>query len=436
LNSVTREYVERTVRDAELAAAVQAAPLPPVFDECYRRILLPRPIIAPHDRVARFADDLAKVFRLLVSLPRRLFDGDLALYCAAVGITSDLTALMSAGATGSPPLFGRSDAYDDGSELKLLEFNVGTELGGMDFAELNKALLRVPAFAAFAQEYGLGYVDTAQLVADELDKLGRPVATGDRVVVVLLETTGGIAAHQNYRAVQEAMIGYGLDFRLGEVQQVKHRNGRLELDGTPVDVALRFYAAGEILQCPDGASALDPIRRAVDAGGTVLFTGLENSLYNTKGGLALLSDEAHRGAFSPEERAVIDRVIPWTRLLVPDAALLWHCREEREDLIIKPSVGWGAAGAVMGRTVHADDWDAALNEHAGHGYVVQRVVTPVAEPVFDPAAGTVEDWQVNWGVFVTGSGYAGSFQRGLRPVDGRVITFGNRGTRGTTLFTY
>jgi hypothetical protein len=431
-NAVTRRYLDLCAENRGLRRLMDRAALPEVFSESYRPILLARPIFARRDRIERFAADLAEIFRLLVSLPGRLFDGQLDRYCAAAGIDHRLAALMTRAATGSPPLFGRSDAYDDGSAYRLLEFNVGTELGGMDFAELNRALLGVPAFADFAEREGLGYVDTADIVAGTL----REVALTGNPVVVLTETPGGIAAHPNYRSVREAMALRGIDFRLGEVQDFRFRNGRLFLGDAAIDVVLRFYAAGEILECPYGPEVLDPIFKAVDAGTTVLFTSLENSLYNTKGGLALLSDDRFRDAFTASERQVIERVVPWTRMLTDDRSLIEQCRERRADLILKPAVGWGAAGAALGRDMTDGQWHAALLSRAGRGHVAQAIVEPVPEPVLDPGSGHIEDWQPNWGVYVTARGYAGSFVRTLRKRDGRVITFANKGTRGTCVFTY
>lgn len=444
-NEVTKKYIEecldgtpglRTVRDR--------TDLPPVFDECYGDVLLPRPLFAEESELRSFADDLTSVFWLLVSLPRRLFDGDVHGYCAAAGIDERLAALMTRDAATPPPLFGRSDAYHDGSSFKLLEFNVGTELGGMDFAELNRALLGVDDFADFAARAGLGSVDTAELVADVLREVSAPVRGGDRPVVAMLETTGGIAAHPNYRAVQEAFVRQGIDFRLGEVQQVSLDGGRLVLDGTPLDVALRFFAAGEILDCPDGVGILDPIYKAHDAGGTILFTTLASSLFGSKGGLALLSDGRFRSAFAPAELAVIDRVIPWTRVVArgssPEggfAELLDRCRAEREHLVLKPCVGWGSAGAVVGRETTDREWCEMLEARADRGHVVQRLVMPVAEPVYDrDAEGQVADWHANWGVFVTPLGYSGSFVRALRPDDGSIITYGNKRARGTGVFSF
>jgi hypothetical protein len=431
---VSRRYVAACGRDLELRTAVREATYPPAFERAYRHVLLDRPFFVPERRLERFAADLTSLFRMLVSLPRRLFGGNLDRYCAAAGIEPRLARLMTRIVTGSPPLVARSDAYDDGSEFKLLELNSGTELGGYAFAEMSRALLQVDAFARFAEANGLGYVDIAEHFAAVLRDAAAPVTRGDRPTVALVETTGGIEAHPGYEAVQEAMSRHGIDFRLAEVQDLGTRRGKLVHEGAPLDVAMRFYAAGEILECPYGEEVLEPIVRAHEAGKTILFTTLENSLFGSKGALALLSDDGNRGAFSCRELETIDRVVPWTRLLVRDPELLERCRSEREALVLKPCVGWGAAGTLVGRIATEEEWERALAERADGRYVVQRAVTPVLEDVCDTETGAVAGWLANWSVFVSERGYAGAFARALKPADGTVIAFSNAETRATCVF--
>ena len=83
-----------------------------------------------------------------------------------------LAALMCRGSQGPPVLHARADAYHDGTRFHLLELNAGSELGGTDTAQQNRAWLRVPEFAAFADgaviEFGYEY--------DVLGRLQEPVA--------------------------------------------------------------------------------------------------------------------------------------------------------------------------------------------------------------------------------------------------------------------
>lgn len=435
--TVTERYVKACQADPDLRLALRQAPLPPLFADSFGKRLLSRPMFIEESAIRAFADDLATIFRLLVSLPARIFDGDMHRYCAAVGIPDRPATLMMRGATGRPPLFARPDAYHDGKNFRLLEFNLGSELGGMEFAAINRGLLQVQAFRDFAEENGLRFVDTAEIVAGVLRELAAPVAQTERPVVALMETTGGIAAHPIYRAVQEAMVRWGIDFRLGEVQDVRLEGGKLFLDDAPIDITLRFYAPSEILGCPRGPDVLEPIYRADENGKTLLFTRLESSLYCSKGGLAVLSDDRFRSVFDQHERTVIDRVIPWTRSLTTEQGndLIDICRANRLRLIIKRCTGWGGAGAVVGSEVSDERWKEVLLACVNRGYVVQEIVRPVSEPVCDPETERVESWQANWGVFVTPHGYAGTMVRALKTGDGTVIALGNPGSRLTSVFT-
>ncbi|GAA0990551.1 hypothetical protein GCM10009555_076460 [Acrocarpospora macrocephala] len=446
MNRVTKEFLEECVgADDRLRTVVNRVSLPDAYAKTYGKALLPRPVFVEDTEIRGFADDLTQLFDILASLPQRLFDGDLRRYAASLGIGEELATIMLRGATGHVPVHGRADAYHDGTAFKLLEFNIGSELGGMDAAAMNCAFLQVPAFHRFAERHGLTYVDTAERVARVLREAARPV-TGDRTpVVALLEATGGLAeAEHLFPAIANSMNAHDIDMRLGEVHQVRTKEGKLTLNGTPIDLVLRFFSSDQILTGSGGVEVLDPILRAHADGKTVLFTTLEAAMSASKSALALLSDNRLHSFYSASELDVIDRVVPWTRLLVDGPLhkriegvhLLDYCCLNQEQLILKPGVGYGGVGALIGGEATSAEWRAALSAAVGRGYVVQQIVTAAPEPVCDPRTGRIEDWSANWGVFITDEGYAGSFVRALKAEDGAVISYSNKGTRGAPVFSY
>lgn len=418
--------------------------LPPTYADSYGAVLLDRPLFVAAGEASRFADDLTKVFAILTSLPQRLFDGDLRRYAAGLGMDPGLVDLMLIGATGRPPLYARADAYHDGTSFKLLELNVGSELGGIDTAQVNRAYLAVDSFRAFAQRHRLGFTDTAERVAAALRRAAAPVTDGDPVVA-LIEGRGGLAEHDHvFVAIQEALRRYGIDVLLGEIDQLGSVNGKLTLHGRPLDVLLRYFASGQIVGSADRAR-LERIVAADAAGKTALFHPLEGALFASKGSLGALHEPRMRQLLTPEERRVVDRVVPWTRVISGATGSLsgadWydlvaHCREHRESLVLKPGIGYGGVGVVIGREVTDQVWLDRLAEVRSLDYVVQQVVTPAAEPVLNPETGEPEDWHANWGIFVDEGGYGGGFVRALRGKDGSVISYSNPGTRGTCVFTY
>jgi hypothetical protein len=451
VNRVTTEYVNECFgKSNSLRRAAAEVVLPHTYSESYGKRTLARPLFVDHHEITGFADDLTALFTLLTSLPERFFDGDLQRYCAALGMDERLAELMRLGATGHPELYGRADAYHDGTSFKLLEFNVGSELGGIDAAQVNRAFLNVASFRAFADRHRLTYVDTAAVLADALRKAAQRVTPNGEPVVALLEGPGGLKEHEHvFVAIQEAMRGHGIDLLLGEIDQVSFRNGKVVLDNIPVDVVLRYFAAGQLLDSPTSRDTLDSLMRVHHTGGTVLFTPLESALFASKTCLALVHDPRLRQEFTAAERELVDRIVPWTRVVGaggptrPAAAtaadrdeLLDACRAQREALILKPGVGYGGVGAVLGREVSDREWSEILIAVKDQDYVAQSIVTPASEPVCNPDTGALEDWRSNWGIFTARAGYAGAFVRALQIRDGSVISYSNPGTRGACVYTY
>ncbi|MFE5941340.1 hypothetical protein [Streptomyces sp. NPDC056480] len=444
MTDLSRTYVDECLGgNRGLAEAVARAELPPAFDGAWRAHLLPRPWFVRAPETAAFARDLEELFELLVSLPLRLFDGDVDRYAAEVGIDPPLAALLRRGGSGVPVKFGRADAYHDGTAYRLLEFNLGSEVGGVDMAVFNRGLLGVPAFAEFARVHRLDHVDIAARTAAVLrDRAAPAVSGGGDPVVGLIEGRGGVAPYGRLmRATVEAMAEQGIDVRIGEIDEVRTRSdGKLTLNGTPLDLVLRNFAASQLLDDPAGPDVAEPFFRAHQSGRTILFTSLESGFYSHKSALALLTDPRRRGSFDAAELALVDRVLPWSRTLhasVP-ADLVDLCRERRDRLILKPGAGYGGLDTFVGWECTDAEWDKAVRVAVERGgYVAQERVVPRPEPVYDPATGEVDDWIAALGIFLTDDGYAGTHARANRADGGAIVGMSsNPDTRMVGVFSH
>lgn len=431
IDRVARAYNEHAADSPELLTAIRHAEGCPSFAR-WPGEFLDRPLFLGRRELRDFTDDLQHLVALLVSLPERLFDGDLDRFCAALGIDERLAMLMRRLGGGTAPSCGRADVYHDGTSMKLLEFGIGSELGGWARGgEIPRALLEVAAFAAFAERYGLEYTHTSHNLAKLLRQLGAKVAPGRDPVVAIIEgpgalTTGG----HGWRVLQDVMRGLGFDFHLGEVGDIRDREGKLYIDGVPVDIVYRAFEAAQLYD-PEAAVLAEPIFRAHEAGSAVLWTPLESNLFGEKGCMALLSDPVHREHFSTAERSLIDRMLPWTRSLTDDSFLdnpdlMAYCRERRAELIVKPNRLYGGIGVVPGWEQSDRDWLRILREKAAEGCIVQERVTPRAEQVINPDSGAIEPWHAVYGFFYTPNGYAGAYARALPKPDSAVIGVGGK----------
>ncbi len=454
--AVTEAYL----RDPRLADAVQETVFPPAFQECWGARMLSRPLFVDGPELSRAAADVQDLFALLVSLPGRLFGGDTARYCDALGIAPDRAAVISrfADARGRATRYGRADLYHDGGAFKLLEFNIASDLGGTDRSQMQRALLTHPAFAAFAAEHGLDHVHIGERMATALREAALPLTGGGREPRVgLVCAPGGLAAFGHLlHALAEMMRDLGLPFTLGELDGLTEQGDRLRLDGAPVDVVLRFFTVDDLCADPASAARAELAFRAHEEGRAVLWTPMDSSLYSNKGALALLSDPAT--PFTEAERALTDRLLPWTRLLADGPPtpgphpgetvtdLLSFCREHRTELLLKPLRDFGGTGVIPGWECAPDHWAGLLRDRLseatgpltglGNRWIVQRRVLPRAEPVLDPATGARSDWVAAWGLFLTPQGYAGTDVRAAPASASAVVNYGsNPLTRTTGVFT-
>ncbi|MGW5739835.1 hypothetical protein [Amycolatopsis sp. NPDC003861] len=401
--------------------------------------LLPRPVVVDEAEYRAFGRDLVTVYELVCALPRRLFDGDFDRFRRALGIDDRHAALMTRLlGEGPPPLYGRADVYYDGTAFKLLEYNIGSALGGLDMVgTLPKAYLRVPAVAEFAAEHGLGFLDMGSDLAAALRTAGKPIGAGEPVVAIV-EGPGGMTTYGHQRrAIAELLAENGVECRVGEIGDLAFRSGKPYLDGTAVDVILRYYGLEEMLAHPDCDALLEPVFRAHENGRVVVWT--PTNVFSNKGTLAMLSEFA--GTFEPAERAAIERVLPWSRMLGrpgagPDAGRIEECLERQDRLVFKPTGLYGGQGVVIGPEVDAATWRETLEAGSRTGSLVQEIVRPNLEAVIDPGTGERSEWYALWAAFMTPTGLSGGGVRAIPPGGTTVITMiNNPDVRNTCLVT-
>ncbi|WP_327001620.1 hypothetical protein OHA72_41810 [Dactylosporangium sp. NBC_01737] len=431
MNRVTGAYLETF--PAAVPAVGRELPLEPAFGGVYGTRMLSRPLFVPEPAVRRAAADLRTVVDLVASLPDRLFDGDRRRLCAWLGIdgrAADLACAVPPGA--GTPLYARPDLYYDGTGFRLLELNAGSELGGVDWAAINDAYLRLPDFRRFAAEHDLGHVDTGREIATYLRRLAAPVTGGADPVVALADISKTMATyHANYVSFVEHMADRGIDIRITHIADLVERDGRLHAGGTPVDVVMRYFTLEEFCAEPRAEEWLAPVLRAQDKGTVVFFASFDHGITANKGCLALVSQLRDEGRLSAEEAAAVDRIVPWTRRLTPD--LLDRCRAERRRLVLKPGSGSSGAGVTAGWEATDAEWDGALTAALAGSFVVQERVDGVLEPVPDGAGRS--DWLPVWGVFVFEHGYAGTLIRVSRADAGAVVNEAT-GSAFSCAFTY
>ncbi|MER9776320.1 hypothetical protein [Mesorhizobium sp. M0220] len=101
--------------------------------------------------------------------------------------------------------------------------------------------------------------------------------------------------------------------------------------------------------------------------------------------LAVLSDDRFSSNFNAEQIEFISRHIPWTRLVRAGATtdperrrieLIGHIRENKANLVLKPSNATRGEHVLVGRLTSSEVWEEHMDRASRDPYVVQEYVRP------------------------------------------------------------
>ncbi|HYG61373.1 MAG TPA: hypothetical protein VEL74_02225 [Thermoanaerobaculia bacterium] len=385
------------------------------------------------------------MYRLLQTLPMRIFEGDLNRLQEFYGFPSPfITEIVMSPPNGIDTIISRGDLIDTADGFKCIEFNFSPHLGGWESPILAGLHLSVPATAEFLSSRGIpvAYTDTVQklfrlVIRDVMEKgisrdgeinVGFLIPTTDPV-----ESTGPKTRYfdgELQRALAE--VGGGLSGRVvaGNYASLSTRDNLLFSGG------LRLHAA---IDLTIGGNTQPAVFRSFKSSNLSLFNGPVGPVLGTKRNLALLSEHAGTSAFSDEEREFIRRYIPWTRLVVPgsvefegrSAPLDELLVARRERMVLKEGGSAGGKGVFLGKFTPEPEWREAIAtamQSRGQWVVQEHFESlPYLYQSGDHGA-SVHD--VIWGPFVFGGEYAGVILRMQPRAAGGAVNLSLAATEG------
>jgi hypothetical protein len=388
----------------------------------YRDRYLSRPLFLGQEERDRLATDLMNLRSALISLPDRLYGGDLSAFARAVGMNDVQISAILRSRNPAATKLTRADLYVDEGGFRLLEFNMGSAIGGIDNADILEGLLEQPVLAEFAAEHRLGYIHTMHEQVKTI-KAESGFAPDSRPMMVMTDWPSSYENLEPYVRTYTAQLStLGLDACGGHIGQLDVHDGRVWLGERPVDIIYRLFMIEDLLEYPDAPALVDPILQAAARGEVKIFTPMDDALFASKGALAMLSDESNRHLLTPEQLVSVDRLLPWTRLARPGPVtlengsqvdLLDYALSHQRELALKPTLLHGGYGVLLGW--HSDTtpqvWEEQVRAALEGSYVIQRRIQPVPE-LFPAQEGDPAPWIACWGAFTMACGYAGIYARG------------------------
>jgi hypothetical protein len=397
----------------------------------------PWPTFVRRDRLTAWEQQAIALERLIKDIPRRLFDNDPARIASVFCLPSEqLATVIMAEPNGIPEALSRLDFIEVDGELKLLELNSGSYLGGCELSTLAGSLPAEPMLAPFfgGVEAPVRSTQPALLRHMLRNLRDSPLAEGaDRFDIGYVFTRGGLEDllcnvthvfyNQTARSVAEEL---GIDFPCAlhclDESEIEVRGDRVYANG------IRLHA---IFEQYENLTSKE-LFRSMKSGRLHLYTGPATAVVGSKRNVALLYELRDTEVFSDEERALIERSVPWTHAIQPTevewdgstAYLPELLQAERQRLVLKPALASAGVNVFLGRSTPEEKWrEMVRTALEGPGrWIVQELMAspPDLYQIGDEGCRACE---VVWGLYSFGGEPGGGYLR-LDAVGGGPLNVG------------
>ncbi len=293
--------------------------------------------------------------------------------------------------------FGRLDAFlsADGAECWFVESNLESPAGiGYDEA-LVEVFDQLEPMRAFRRTYYAEPLPVRQALQQLL--LDTYLAWGGAgTPTIAIVDFRKVVTMSEFEHLRDRFAADGVPTVIADPADLRYDGQRLFAGDTPIDLVYRRILQHEFLAQYD---LEHPLVRAYADRAVCVVNPFRTKPVHTKLIMALLSDEdgPTAGLLDAEERAAVERHVPWSRHFratstryqgqrvdLPDFA-----RRNRERLALKPNDDYGGQGVLLGWTVDQPTWERALDSTLGSPYVIQERVPVPAEdyPTWTPEEG-------------------------------------------------
>jgi hypothetical protein len=282
-------------------------------------------------------------------------------------------------------LTSRLDSFMVGNEPRFIEYNAESP-AGIGFADvLSEIFFSIPALEVWGSDRPLSAFDAqSALLETVLWAYHQWGGKGTPAVAVI--DWEDVITRRDFEIIADYFRDHGVATIITDPRRIKYRNGRAWAEGQQVDVIYRRVLLDQLLDKADEAADL---LRAYSDGAICMVNSPRSKLLHKKALFALLSDGRLDLNLGREEEEVVNRCIPWTRIMTPGSVsyrdrqvdLASFVLDNKERLALKPIDDYGGHGVALGWDMSDEAWSRAVEASMGGLYVVQERV-PVAEGEF------------------------------------------------------
>jgi hypothetical protein len=379
------------------------------------------PLLLDADEHTLLLHTTAVLAAALADLPGLLF-GSLEAALQDLHVPSGIASFLREDIPLSVQL-ARSDFLHGEDGWHIGEINITGGVGGLTVGDYDDVVRRHPLLADFLAEHCLTSISPLPVLARAVRRRCAGLAIDGRPLVAIIDWQGyGADQETEQRKIADGYRQHGFDAVLCHHREVQYRDGRLWHENRPVHVVQRAFLLEDLPADPMSAA---PVLEAAAAGAVVLVSPFRDEWLASKTSFVMLHEARARGLLDPQVAGIVARMVPATWLLEDGSAgrgrfsvTPGELRTRRaEDLVLKPGIGSGGAGVLLGASTPPDVFWTSVQQAAREGsYVVQDFVVPgpVPFPWVTDGELVISPVQPITGIFQVDGKYAGMVARMLR----------------------
>jgi len=314
----------------------------------------------------------------------------------------------------------RPDSFMHGERLKYLEFNSDSP-AGVAWTDLHEQVfLGLPQISGLAADRRLGTSSCRDLMLEAFLESWRQFGGSGQPRVAIVDWRD-VATSREFYVIKEYFERQGIETIVADPRDMELIGEQLYADGQPVDLVYRRVIIGELLSRRQEKGISDFLG-AFERGLVCVLNPFSSRISGSKAFMAVLSDEKYDSLFNGEQNRVRAECVPWTRVLCEGQEsclgqrldLFEFVRASRNDMVIKPTNGYGGKEVNIGREVDQSSWEDLLHDAARRpGYWTVQEYVDIPEESFPTLESGLcfEDLKVNLNPYLFAGRYAGSFVR-------------------------
>ena len=292
----------------------------------------------------------------------------------------------------------RNDAFIDidkngNMNFKFIEFNTDSPGGPMYSDVQTEIIEQSPIMDELVKNY---YFSSDRFIPQILYNLLRAYREwgGKKRMPNIAIVSDKAVTYPEFILIVEDFKRQGYTCEFATPSSIEYKNGKAYTQsGMEIDI---LYRRGWIRNWTDVWDDIKPLRRAYKENAFCCVNSIRSLIASIKSLLEHVQDPEIMKIYTPEEKEVVLKHVPWTRLMKErktmgpggkeEVDLFEYVRSNKDRLVLKPMDLYGGQGVSVGPVSSQSDWEATVTKALTEKYVVQDYVKiPEMElPEVDP----------------------------------------------------